>query len=328
MRLPGKTDTEYQVTIPDHIRRDRADKVLATLFPELSRSRWQKLFEEGRVWCEDRLMSKKDKLVPGDVVDYSIPPVEPIELKPVPMDLSILFEDEDLLVLDKAAGVVVHPGAGTGGDTLVHGLLHHCRGSLSGIGGKERPGIVHRLDKETSGVLLVAKSERAFQSLVNQFFLRIVEKRYRALLQGVPEAPKGTITEPIGRHPVHRTRMTCRPDGRHAKTDYKVLRTWGTAGALADIYLDTGRTHQIRVHMKHIGNPLLGDPVYGFKMGRLVTALRGREIAIPRVLLHAWRIGFEHPVSGERMAFEAPLPADFRQVMEDLSQVIEPSESH
>ncbi|MEX0327040.1 MAG: pseudouridine synthase, partial [Puniceicoccaceae bacterium] len=165
-------EEELQLTVPGDARSDRADKMLARLYPTFSRSRWQKLFQDGRVWQDERVLSQKTRLRAGDVVDVSIPPMEPLELRPVEMDLTVVHEDTDLLVIDKEPGRVVHPGAGTGEDTLVHGILHHCRGQLSGIGGKERPGIVHRLDKETSGLLLVAKSDAAFQSLAEQFASR------------------------------------------------------------------------------------------------------------------------------------------------------------
>ena len=296
-------------------RVDRADKILARLYPELSRSRWQKLFQQGRVWMDDRALSQKSRLRAGDVVDFSIPPMQPLELRPVAMDLAVLFEDEHLLVIDKAAGVVVHPGAGTGEDTLVHGILHHCEGNLSGIGGVERPGIVHRLDKETSGVLLVAKSDAAFQSLSEQFSSRSIKKFYSALVQSIPDQLESTIEEPIGRHPVHRVRMACRPDGRPARTDYRVSRRW-THAALVDLQIHTGRTHQIRVHMKHLGHPVLGDTLYGYRPDTTIPQ-------VPRVMLHAHRVIFQHPQSGQEMELVAPLPGDFEQLMKDLGSPCE-----
>lgn len=306
---------ELQLTVPDTVRPDRADKLLAALHPELSRSRWQKLFAQGRVWQDDRALSQKDRLRPGDVVEFSLPPVEPLQLRPVPMDLKVLHEDADILVLDKEPGRVVHPGAGTGEDTLVHGILHHCRGSLSGIGGKERPGIVHRLDKETSGILVVAKTDAAFQGLAEQFSGRSIRKFYTALVKGLPQPASGSVDAPIGRHPVHRLRMDCRPDGRPALTDYAVQRDWGGAAALVWLRIHTGRTHQIRVHMKQLGHPLLGDTLYGYR-----DAGGGRAVLppVPRVMLHATRLEFAHPVSGQPMCIESPLPADFRALMDRL----------
>lgn len=323
---PEPSSGEHRLLVPEGTRPGRADRILARLHPEMSRTRWQKLFQAGRVWQEDHVLSQSQTLRAGTVVTFSLPPAEPLELRPVPMDLRILFEDADLLVLDKEPGRVVHPGAGTGEDTLVHGLLHHCRGSLSGIGGSERPGIVHRLDKETSGVLVVAKSEAAMQSLSWQFSNRVVTKHYTALVAGVPDPSSGTLDQPVARHPVHRTRMACRPEGRPARTDYRVARHWGGAVALLALQIHTGRTHQIRVHLKELGHPVLGDALYGFKPARLEAAL-GASIPVPRILLHASRLGFHHPLTGQAMALEAPLPADFMDLMGLLDRLHGPGES-
>lgn len=308
---------EHQVLVPDGTRADRADKLLARIHPELSRSRWQRLFAGGHVWTDDRTLSQNDRLRAGDLVQFTLPAPVPLELRPVAMPLSILFEDCDLLVLDKPAGQVVHPGAGTGEDTLVHGLLHHCRDSLSGIGGSERPGIVHRLDKETSGLLVVAKSDRAHQDLSRQFAERVVKKHYIALVTGVPGSTEGIVDEPVGRHPGHRTRMTCRADGRPARTDYRVLASWDSAASHLRLRIHTGRTHQIRVHMKQLGHPLLGDVLYGFKAERL-NLFSGREFSVPRVMLHAQTLEFRHPVTAETLRLEAPLPRDFSVLMSEL----------
>jgi 23S rRNA pseudouridine1911/1915/1917 synthase len=312
--MSGPDASEEQVLVPGSVRADRADKLLARLYPQLSRSRWQKLLADGLVWTDDRTLSQTDKLRAGDLVQFTVPDPSPLDLRPVAMDLSVLFEDPDLLVIDKPAGMVVHPGAGTGEDTLVHGLLHHCRDSLSGIGGSQRPGIVHRLDKETSGLLIVAKSDRAHQELTRQFADRVVKKHYTALVMGVPDPASGTVDQPIGRHATHRTRMTCRAGGRPARTDYRVMASWGAAASRIDLRIHTGRTHQIRVHMKHLGHPLLGDELYGFKPGRLMTD-SGHGIAVPRVMLHAHELAFEHPVKGDPMRIEAPLPDDFKDLM-------------
>lgn len=320
------SEGEHQLTIPDGTRAVRADKILAAMEPALSRSRWQKLFHEGRVWLDDRVLRPKDKLRAGDTVQFAVPAPKPLELRPVPMNLAVLYEDEDLLVVDKEPGRVVHPGAGTGEDTLVHGLLHHCRGSLRGIGGTERPGIVHRLDKETSGALVVAKSQAAFESLSAQFAERKVLKAYVALVSGVPDPPKGSVNEPIGRHSIHRTRMSCRADGRSARTDFVVKDDYKVASLLG-LRIHTGRTHQIRVHMKHIGHPLLGDTLYGYRPGRL-SGIGGEEaLPVPRVMLHAARLEFRHPASGDMLRLEAPLPADFREVIAGLSRRFAPDES-
>jgi 23S rRNA pseudouridine1911/1915/1917 synthase len=319
--MADREEKELQLTVPDDFRTDRADKILARIHPELSRSRWQKLFQAGRVWQDERVLAQKSRLRPGDVVDFSIPALKPLELRPVAMDLQILHEDDDLLVIDKEPGLVVHPGAGTGEDTLVHGILHHCKGQLSGIGGKERPGIVHRLDKETSGLLLVAKSDAAFQCLADQFANRTVRKYYTALVRGVPQPGQGRIEAPIGRHSVHRVRMAVREDGRHALTDYEVEEQWGFASQVG-LQIHTGRTHQIRVHLKHLGFPVLGDKLYGYKPLQ-ITGFPD----IPRVMLHATRLEFEHPVTGMAMEMEAPLPADFVAVISALVDLPPPAES-
>ncbi len=320
--MEERSDQDLQVVVPETARAERADKMLARLYPELSRSRWQKLFQAGRVWQEDRVLAQKNKLRAGDVVDFSLPTVEPLELRPVEMNLDVLFEDDDILVLNKAPGVVVHPGAGTGEDTLVHGILHHCKGQLSGIGGKERPGIVHRLDKDTSGVLIVAKSDAAFQGLAEQFASRSIEKFYTALVKGVPELEEGKIEEAIGRHPVHRVRMACRKEGRYALTDYRLVRAWNSIASMLELQIHTGRTHQIRVHAKHLGCPVLGDVLYGYK-GQVIVNGKPVELpTVPRVMLHAARVGFIHPLNGNTMQLEAPLPADIQEVVEALDAFI------
>lgn len=308
----GKT-AEQQLEVPDKMRPDRADKVLAKLYPKWSRSRWQSLLREGAVWREDEAISQTTRLFAGDIVSYTPPALRPLGLVPVAMDLRILYEDDALLVIDKAPGVVVHPGAGTGDDTLVHGVLHHCHGELSGIGGVERPGIVHRLDKETSGIILVAKNDYAHQLLAAQFADRRIKKFYTALVHGIPVPSKGSVDQPIGRDQVRRTRMACRADGRPARTDYTVLRGWPDQAAELYLQIHSGRTHQIRVHMRELGHPLLGDPLYA---GR-----RKDPVAVPRVMLHATRLEFEYPATGEPFVIECAPPADFSQATELLDAI-------
>lgn len=292
--------------------RVRADKVLAAHLVDLSRSQVQRLLKDGRVWRDEVALTKSDKLNLGDVLTYSIPEPVPLELRPVDIPLEVLFEDDDFLALNKAPGMVVHPGAGTGEDTLVHALLHHCKGQLSGIGGVERPGIVHRLDRETSGVIVAAKSDRAFKALALAFAERAMEKYYTAIVAGVPALLSGRIEAPIGRHLNHRTRMMVREDGRSAKTDWKRREALGDAYALLDLRIYTGRTHQIRVHCAHFGHPLAGDANYGYR-----PHPRDR-VEFPRVMLHAAKLVLNHPVSGNPMIIEAPLPADFEQSIEAL----------
>ena len=236
----------------------------------------------------------------GDKIEVTEPPLEKIEAQPEPIPLEILFEDDDLLVVNKPAGLVVHPGAAHRQHTLVNALLSHCT-TLSGIGGKERPGIVHRLDKETSGCLVVAKEDEAHRKLSRQFAERTVEKIYLALVAGKLRKETGMIEGKIGRHPIHRQRMSVTSSrGRPAKTEYRVVRS-GEQASLVECRLHSGRTHQIRVHLHHLGHPVLGDKVYTTRLAK----------NFPRQMLHAWKLGFRHPVSGEWKSFEAPLPDDF-----------------
>lgn len=310
----GTRPCEREVLIPEGTRKGRADKLLAELVPELSRTRWQSVFRSGLVWLDDRCLRQKDALKAGDLVQFELPEARSSRLAKVELPLDIVWEEESFLVLNKAAGRVVHPGAGTGDDTLVHGLLHHCPDAFAAVGGEERPGIVHRLDKETSGLMVVAKTEAAYQSLSNQFAERTVHKVYRALVQGCPVPPEGIIEQPIARHPVQRTRMCCRAHGRPARSDYRVERVFPEA-TLVKVRIHTGRTHQIRVHLQFIGHSLVGDSLYGYKPGRGVLS---RLPGSPRVMLHAAELSFAHPESGEALEFSSPLPADFEELMSIL----------
>lgn len=304
--MTADSTSERIVTIPSGQRWDRADKVLAGCVPDISRSQLQKLFAAGRVWREEEALSQKDKVQGGDVLTFSLPDLEPLPLRAVDIPLHVLFEDDDIIVIDKAPGMVVHPGNGTGEDTLVHALLHHCRGQLSGIGGSERPGIVHRLDKDTSGVMVAAKSNRAFQELARQFAQRETKKHYIALVAGKLPSDSGEITEPIGRHPVHRTRMAVRGDGREARSEYQILEALGTGYSKVRVDILTGRTHQIRVHLAHLGTPLVGDVLYGYKPGK-------QRLPHNRVMLHAASLEIKHPVTASTMAFEADPPLDISE---------------
>ena len=286
----------------------RLDRFLALARPEFSRSRLQTLIRQGFVKLNGTpTLRPREAVRNGDVIQLTEPALEKIEATAEDIPLHIIFEDEDLLVLDKPAGLVVHPGAGNQTHTLVNALLHHCT-TLSGVGGKERPGIVHRLDKETSGCLIVAKNDIAHRHLSKQFAARTMEKVYLALVDGTLRKPSGIIDAPIGRHPVHRQRMSvAKARGRSAKTEYRVLRAGGGI-SLVECILHSGRTHQIRVHLHHLGHPVLGDKLYAPRHTK----------TFPRQMLHAAAIGFEHPRTGERMRFEAPLPVDFQTSMEAL----------
>jgi len=297
--------------VPDGTARTRADKVLAAAFPEHSRAALQRAFASGLVRRNGTVIDQSDEVRTGDALEYALPENVPAELKPVPIPIDVLYEDDDLLAVNKAAGMVVHPGVGTGEDTLVHALLAHCAGSLSGVGGVERPGIVHRLDKETSGVLLVAKNDAAHRGLSGQFAGRQLRKEYVALVSGVPRLKSGVIERAISRHPVHRERMTVGEGGRPARTDWEVVEVFGDQAALVRCRIHSGRTHQIRVHLKSIGHPLLGDSTYGWKQSPALPPA-------PRVMLHAERIAFLHPATARPLDLHAPLPADFRDLLAGL----------
>ncbi len=299
----------------------RLDAYLVSEFPALSRARLQALIREGRVLVNGAAALKASgKVPPGARIEVNIPPPEPHRLAPEDIPLDIRFEDEHLLVVNKPPGMVVHPGAGNREGTLVAALLHHCRGQLSGIGGVERPGIVHRLDKDTSGLLIVAKADIVHRRLSDALKARRISRRYLSIVRGVPPRSSGTIDAPIGRHRTRRTAMAITEGGREAVTHYSVREVL-TKAALLEVRLETGRTHQIRVHLNHIGFPVLGDPVYG--RGRLPS--RGKrprkketEILIGRQALHAYRLEFDHPVGGALCALEAEPPRDFLDALEDL----------
>jgi 23S rRNA pseudouridine1911/1915/1917 synthase len=288
----------------------RLDRFLAQELTDFSRSRLQSLIEDGFVRLNATQPRAREIVRKGDVVQLEIPAVEKIDAAPEAIAFPILFEDDDLLVIDKPAGMVVHPGAGNQEHTLVNALLAHCT-TLSGIGGKERPGIVHRLDKETSGCLVVAKNDATHRDLSRQFAARTVKKIYLALVAGRLKKTSGTVDAPIERHPIHRQRMSIARSsrGRSALTEYRVLRE-ATEISLVECILHSGRTHQIRVHLHHLGNPLLGDKVYAAKLAK----------AFPRQMLHAWRLGFTHPRTSEWRDFEAPLPEDFRGAVDGIGK--------
>lgn len=286
---------------------ERLDVWLASRLPDLSRSRIQTLIREEHILVDSRRAKPRDSIREGMLISISLPEAVPAVAEPQDLPIHVLHEDDDLLVLNKSSGMVVHPAAGNSDGTLVNALLHHCRGKLSGIGGVERPGIVHRLDKDTSGCMVVAKSDVAHASLVSQFAERkTMEKLYLAVSSAVPRPEQDTIFTHIGRHPVNRQKMAVvnPPGGKAAITDYRVLHVdVSSATALVLCHLHTGRTHQIRVHMHHQGAPLVGDPIYGKSP---------KNSSLPeRLMLHAWRLAFEHPVSGERVVFEAAIPDEF-----------------
>ncbi|MFG1477620.1 RluA family pseudouridine synthase [Xanthobacter sp. V4C-4] len=311
----------------------RLDRVLARLAPDLSRTRIQRLVAEGQVRVGGRVVGDAaGRVNAGDVFTVLLPPPEPAEPVPQDLPLTVVHEDDHLIVIDKPAGLVVHPAPGHAAGTLVNALLHHCGASLSGIGGVKRPGIVHRIDKDTSGLLVVAKSDKAHQGLAAQFAdhgrTGPLERAYLAFLWGVPER-RGLVDAPIDRHSTHRQKMAVRPGGRHAVTHWQVAETFDGAdgtpvASLVECRLETGRTHQIRVHMAHAGHPLLGDEVYGqgfrTKASRLGPQARELLAGLNRQALHAARLGFAHPVTGAHLSFESPLPADLAALHAALSE--------
>ena len=283
----------------------RLDQFLAAAQPDVSRSRWKQLIEAGRVTLNGAPVLKPNTaLASGDILACTLPEPEPVGLVPADIPLDILYEDSDLIVLNKPAGLVVHPAPGHAADTLVNALLHHCS-DLQGIGGELRPGIVHRLDKDTSGVLVVAKNEPAHTALVAQFSAHTVRKEYLALVWGRPRKPAGTVDLPIGRHPVHRQKMAVTEKGRAAVTRYETIAA-GPLAALLRVRIETGRTHQIRVHLAQLGHPVVGDTTYGRARHDLPPGLE-----LPRQMLHAQVLQIAHPGDGRTCTFTAPPPADF-----------------
>jgi 23S rRNA pseudouridine1911/1915/1917 synthase len=301
-------------TVPEGVRALRADKALAIVFREHSRTALQRSFDAGLVTIGGVAITRDHAVKGGDVIEFSLPETVSSVLRAVDIPLDVLFEDKHILAVNKMAGMVVHPGAATGEDTLVHALLSHCAGSLSGIGGVERPGIVHRLDKDTTGVIVVAKSDKAHRALADQFSSRTLKKEYLAIVAGVPPLLSGSIDRGISRHPTHRHRMTVGEGGKPARTDWERAETFGDIAALLRCQIFTGRTHQIRVHLKSLGFPILGDALYGWKP----------DARLPqqpeRVMLHAEHLVFTHPISGKELDLRAPLPKDFTTMIKVLKK--------
>jgi 23S rRNA pseudouridine1911/1915/1917 synthase len=304
-------------TVVKSLPSGRLDAFLRETFPTVSRVALKRLIEQGHVRVNGHAVKPTHSPRAGEQIEIHWPEVEPAEARPEEIPLDILFEDRSLLVLNKPAGLVVHPAAGHEEHTLVNALLHHCRGSLSGIGGVARPGIVHRLDKETSGCLVIAKNDGTHLALSRQFAAREVGKIYNAILCGELARDSGEIRAAIARHPTHRKRMAVRDDdsGRAAHTGYRVLERLNSA-TFVEAQLHTGRTHQIRVHFQFLGHPLVGDVTYGARQNKKLVELTGYEP--PRVMLHARELSFIHPRTEKEMSFEAPLPEDFRVALKSL----------
>ena len=308
----------------------RLDKWLTQVLPELSRARLQILIAQGMVTTGDAAgapaIGASRKVAAGEVYCVAVPAPEEPAPHPEAIALDVRFEDEYLIVIDKPAGMVVHPAPGNADSTLVNALLHHCADSLSGINGVKRPGIVHRLDKDTSGLLVAAKTDMAHRGLAEQFAEHSIDRAYKAICWGIPTPPMGQIEGDIGRSPTDRKKMAIvRHGGKPALTRYRVLKTFGGAVALVECRLETGRTHQIRVHMTSIGHPLVGDPRYGrgrtAPMKGLTEEQRQTLTMFPRQALHAFQLGFMHPVTHERHIFYSEFPNDIMELIEDLENI-------
>lgn len=310
---------------------ERLDRFLAKHCAGFSRTRLQSLIKECSVRVSGSVCDNPSyKVKNGEVIEVVIPPPEDAEPVPENIPLDIVYEDDDLLVINKQAGLVVHPGAGNWSGTLVNALLYHCGDSLSGIGGVKRPGIVHRLDKDTTGLMLVAKNDNAHAALSKQLADRSLSRCYKALVWHVPDLLRGMVDQPIGRHPSQRTKMAINHrNGKAAVTHYKVLEAFAPTAALVECRLESGRTHQVRVHMAHLGYPLIGDPLYGIQPTAAKAALKKggyseevmeRVLAFSRQALHAWKIAFIHPVNTKKMMFEADLPDDMESIISFLKQ--------
>jgi 23S rRNA pseudouridine1911/1915/1917 synthase len=311
--------TEFVVTAGEQPK--RLDVFLVNRERDMSRSRLQRLIELGRIRINDHVVRPSQKIKPGDKITMDVPKPEPLEIQGEAIPLEVLFEDDQLLVLNKPPGIVVHPAPGNWTGTLVNALLHYFQtsgGTVSSVGGKERPGLVHRLDKDTSGVMVIAKTDHAHRHLCGQFKHHSITRVYEALVWETPKRGHGLIELAIGRDAKERKKFssrTTRP--KHAVTEYVVDRRFGKAAAHLLLYPRTGRTHQLRVHLAALGHPILGDPTYG---GRKVLSVNGVEV--PRVMLHARTLGFSHPVTGDVCQYERPCPPDMARVIEALEEPV------
>lgn len=313
----GSGDATLDVCVAEIGAGTRLDRALADAIPQLSRERLKALIASGQV-TDARGTATTDpsrKAQPGERFRVTLPPPKPLENEAQPIALDIVYEDAELIVVDKPAGLVVHPAAGNLDGTLVNALLHHCAGALSGIGGVARPGIVHRIDKDTSGLMVAAKHDRAHEGLARQFAAHSIDRRYKAIVQGRPAPPAGTVDAPLARSPANRKKIAIVPGGKRAVTHYRTLSPLRHA-ALVECRLETGRTHQVRVHMASLGHSLLGDPVYG----RTTHPLRGplETLNFRRQALHAAHLGFIHPINSSALTFDSELPADMQELFNIL----------
>jgi 23S rRNA pseudouridine1911/1915/1917 synthase len=310
------TNLPTQIIVDKSLPQERLDRFLRRCLPDVSRAALQRLLAEGSIQVDGRIVKPTHRPRAGETVTLRWPEAQPALAQAEDIPLDIIYEDDDLVVLNKPAGLVVHPAAGHREHTLVNALLHHCAGRLSGVGGVARPGLVHRLDKDTTGCLVAAKNDFVHHHLSAQFAGRQVEKVYQAIVCGPMTGQSGLIDAALARHPTQRQRMTVTTaGGREARSSYRVLERWRDA-TWVEVRLHTGRTHQVRVHLWHLGFPVAGDLIYGRRANARLKELTG--YAAPRQLLHARRLALVHPRSGQRVAFEAPLPADFNVALELL----------
>jgi len=337
MPRPNKTPTQERFTAEADQSHEgqRLDRFLSERLPNLSRTRVQTLIRQGHALRGGATIEDvKYRVKPGDRFELTLPPAAPSELGAESIPLTIVYEDDQLIVIDKPAGLVVHPGAGHATGTLVNALIAHCGASLSGIGGVARPGIVHRLDKDTSGLMVIAKTDQAHHALAAQFAdhgrTGELERGYFALVWGAPNRPQGVIDAPIGRHPTSRTKMAALKDrGREAVTHWRAVATFGRGkekiASLLECTLETGRTHQVRVHLSAIGHPLIGDSLYGpgfkSKLRKLPEPLRGKLATLARQALHAAHLAFVHPVRGTLLKFNSALPPELSEIVDDFKEL-------
>ncbi len=325
--MAGAAET-HKIEIREAEAGGRVDRLLAARLPAISRSRLKRLIETGRLTAGGKTIEEPSyRVKPGESLVLAVPEAAPARPRAQAMALHILYEDKDLIVLDKPAGLVVHPAPGNPDRTLVNALLAHCGEQLTGIGGECRPGIVHRLDKDTSGLMVAAKTQSAHDGLVGQFAGREVERAYHAVVWGVPAPSSGEIAGNIGRSPRNRKKMAVlRRGGRPARTRYRVVRTLaGGRASLVECRLMSGRTHQIRVHLSAQGHPIMGDPLYGRagadRVARLPDAARGALDSLGRQALHARILGFRHPVTAEALRFEGKIPPEIKRLIDSLEEI-------
>ena len=313
-----------QLLFPDDRPTERLDTFIAECLPDISRSQLKKLINSGQITLNGVTSKASNKLKGGELIQINLPPPEPIEALPEPIPLDVLYADQDLIVINKPAGMVVHPAAGHPHGTLVNALLYHCQ-DLAGIGGDLRPGIVHRIDKDTAGVIVATKNDQSHQHLAAQFKDHSIKRRYLALIHGAPDSPSGTIDQPIGRHPTQRKKMSGKSkNGKRAVTHWKILKQYNISRlSLLEMQLETGRTHQIRVHFSEINCPLVGDPLYGNRSRTI--AIKDMELRqlidqLPGQALHAQCLGFIHPKSGKYLEFFSEIPETLQSIITHLDQ--------